>query len=53
MNDETVIRKLIADGDGTSEDKRIVQLIALIKALSLSEDKDKQSFVFCFYYYIN
>lgn len=42
MNDEIVIRKLIADGDGTSEDKRIVQVISLLKSLYSSEEKDKK-----------
>lgn len=46
MNDETVIRKLVADGDGTSEDKRIVQVITLLKSLCLPDEKDKKMFNF-------
>jgi len=39
VSEETIIRKLIADGDGTSEDRRICQLFQLIGLLEKSSDK--------------
>lgn len=39
LSEEAILRKLIADGDGSSEDKRIIQLFSLIQKLSTSEAK--------------
>lgn len=39
VNEEAILRKLVADGDGGTEDKRIIQLFNLIRKLSTSEAK--------------
>ncbi|KAI1711218.1 tho complex subunit 7 domain-containing protein [Ditylenchus destructor] len=43
LNEEAILRKLVADGDGTSEDRRIVQLFSLIGSLSSATDTNAVS----------
>ncbi|CAK5086312.1 unnamed protein product [Meloidogyne enterolobii] len=38
MTEEAIIRKLVADGDGTSDDRRILHLFQLINSLGKSSD---------------
>ncbi|CAK5074758.1 unnamed protein product [Meloidogyne enterolobii] len=38
MTEEAIIRKLVADGDGTGDDRRILHLFQLINSLGKSSD---------------
>ena len=42
ISEEAILRKLVADGDGTSEDNRIVNLFQLIGALGNSATDTKR-----------
>jgi hypothetical protein len=42
MADEAILRKLVADGDGTGDDRRIVQLFQLIHMLGKSNADTKR-----------
>jgi hypothetical protein len=41
VSEVVILRKLIADGDGTSEDKRICQLIQLIQLLGKPNEQGR------------
>ena len=38
MTEESIIRKLVADGDGTGDDRRILHLFQLLYSLGKSND---------------
>ncbi|KAH7712076.1 THO complex subunit 7-like protein [Aphelenchoides avenae] len=38
-SEEAIVRKLVADGDGTGDDKRILQLFALVHAMANPADR--------------